>query len=99
MGACRALLTCWEVAGTFFDLMRAGANGTSWRFAAKGGMVAMSLTVLVLSTQAVCDVVLDLAFSFADDQILATNISFLDISRKSYDDGEVCLVFASISRS
>jgi len=59
--------------------------------------VAILLTVSALSTLAVCDVVLDLAFSVADDQILATDISFLDISRKCYDDGGVCLVFASIS--
>jgi len=66
----------------FFGLVRAGTNGTSWRLAAEGGGVAISLTVSALSTPAVCDVVLDLAFLVADDQILATDISFLDISRE-----------------
>ena len=82
----------------FFGLVRAGTNDTSWRSVAEGGSVVISLTVLALSTLAVCDVVLDLAFSVADDQIMSTDISFLDISCKCYDDGGVCLVFASISR-
>ena len=99
VGARRALLARWETAGMVVGLVKVGANGTSWRFVAQGGRMAISLAVLALSTPAICNVVLDLAFSVPDDQILATDISFLDISCKCHNDGGVCLVFTSVRRS
>jgi hypothetical protein len=77
-----------------FGLVGACTNGTSWGFSAQGGRVTIPLAVATLGTPAVCDILLELAFPVADNEVVKTNVSFLDISRKCHDDSGVCLVLS-----
>jgi len=60
--------------------------------------VAIPLAVAALCTPAVRDVLLELAFPVADNQVVQSNISFLDVFCERHDDGGVCLVLTPVCR-
>ena len=77
----------------------ASANGTARVVPAEGSGVSLSLTVVALCALTVCDIVIQLTFTVADNEILATDASLFDTSRKCHHDCRIRFVFTSLGSS
>jgi hypothetical protein len=60
--------------------------------------VTVSLALTVLGASSVRNVVIQLALTVANDEVLTANLSLLDVAYERHDNRGVCLVFSSISR-
>ena len=77
----------------------ASTNGTAGVVLAEGSRVSIGLGVVALGAPSVCDVVIQLAFSVADNEILTPNASLFDVTRKCHHNCRIGLVFAPFSSS
>ena len=77
--------------------MGASTNGTAGVVSTEASGVSACLAVMALGVPPVCDVVIQLTFSVADNEVLATNASLFDLVCKRHYYCRVCLVFTSFS--
>jgi hypothetical protein len=61
--------------------------------------MTVCLAVSVLGTPSIRDVVVQLAFAIAHNQIPTANGGFVDVARKHHNDCGVCFGYLSIVRS
>jgi hypothetical protein len=60
--------------------------------------VTVGLTLATLGASPVRNVVIQLALTVANDEVLTANLSLLDVARERHDNCGVCLVLSSVSR-
>jgi len=98
MGACGALLAGWKGTQILMGVVGAGTNSTTGVVSAEGSRVSIGLPVVALRAPSICDVVIQLAFSVADNEILTTNASLFDVTCKCHHNcriGLICALFGS----
>jgi len=81
------------------SMVGASTDSTAGVVSTEGGGVSLRLAVVALGAPAVCGIVIQLTFSVADNEILATNASLFDIACKRHHYCRICLVFTSFSSS
>jgi hypothetical protein len=99
VGAGRALLANWESAWVLFGLVRVCADSTAGVVSAKRSRMTISPAVSALGAPSVCNIVIQLTFSVADDEVLSANVGLFHIARKRHDNCRVCLVLPTLSWS
>jgi len=82
----------------FAGVVGAGANSTAGVISTKGCGVSIGLAVVALSASSIRDVVVQLAFPIAYDEILAADCILLDIPCQCHDNRRVCFMLAAICR-
>jgi len=97
--ACGTFLAGREVTRVLASVVGASANGTAGAVSAEGSEVSVSLTVVALCAPTVCDIVIQLTFTVADNEILATDASLFDTSPKCHHDCRIRFGFASFGSS
>ena len=89
----------WKGTQMIAGVVGASTNGTAGVVLAEGSRVSIGLAVVALCAPSVCDVVIQLAFSFADNEILTPNASLFDVAHKCHHNCRIGLVFAPFSSS
>ena len=63
-----------------------GADCTAGRVSAQDGGVPVALAVAALGASAIGDVFVELAFTVADGEVVASDVSLLDTASQGHDD-------------
>jgi hypothetical protein len=99
VGACRTFLAGRKGTRMLASVVRVGANGTAGVITTKCGRMSVVLAVVTLGASSVWDVVIQLTFPVADNEILATDASLFDISCKCHHNCGIRFLFASFGSS
>jgi hypothetical protein len=98
VGACGAFLAGRKGTRMFASVVWAGTNGTAGVVPTKGRGMSVVLTVVALSAPSVWDVVIQLAFPVAYDEILTTDRVLLDVTRQCHDNRGVRFMRTAVCR-
>jgi len=77
--ACGTFLAGREVTRVLASVVGASTNGTAGVISAEGSGVSVSLTVVALCAPTVCDIVIQLTFTVADNEIWRPMLAFLTL--------------------
>ena len=86
VGAGWAFLASRDGAGVVFGLVGFRADGTVGGVPAQGCRVSIALAVVALGASPVGDVVVELAFTVADREVVSSNVSHLDTASEGHDN-------------
>jgi hypothetical protein len=89
----------WEGIRMLASVVRAGGNGTARVITTKCDGMSIVLAVVTLDASSIWDVVIQLAFPIADNEILATDTGLFDISCKCHHNCGIRFLFVSFGRS
>jgi hypothetical protein len=97
VSAGRTLLANRKSARMLPNLMGFCTDYTSRVDSVQSHWVTVSLALTVLGASSIRDIVIQLALTVANDEVLTANLSFLDVAYERHDNRGVCLVFSSVS--
>jgi len=82
----------------FLSVVGTGANSTANVIPTEGSRVFVGLAIVALGAPPIWDVLVQLAFPIAYDQVLMANHTLLDITRQCHDNCRVGFMLATVCR-
>jgi hypothetical protein len=93
-----ALLANRERTWVLLRFVGVGADRTARVVPAQCSWVAIALTLTALCAPSVRNVIIQFALAIANDEVLTTNLSLLDVACECHHNGRVYLVLSSVGR-